>query len=541
MNQMELCLKARPVLLQLPLGEEGDFSGVVDLISGEALHFSENDLGRTVQRSVIPVEFEEAFQEARLALIEAAADFDDSVLADFLGGESVAEHRLREALRRGTIACRISPVLLGSALRNKGIQPLLDAVGDYLPSPLDGRQLTGRNPKNAELETVKCDPRAPMRALAFKVMSDEGRMLTYLRLYSGCIRQGSGLFNASRGCSERVGRLFRMHAHRREEIVEASAGDIVAVLGFRETLTGDTLCDPDHPLLLEGLSVPEPVVSVAVEPKSADDRERFSDAVEKLLWEDPTFRLHEDPETGQTIITGMGELHLEIIVDRLCREYGVTVKTGPPLVVYRETLRQSVVRRESFQMGANERVEVGEVQLRLTPLPPGSGVRISMLPPTPNLTPDFLATIEECLRQGCLAGFRTGYPLVDLSIEVLEIPFEPGLTSEAGIRAAVQRGLAMAVREGRLLLLEPLMSLELTVPREYLGRVLDTLQQKRGRVEKVSDNGNNEVLRATVPLAEMFGYMTELRSATRGRGDYTMEFFRFDVAPIEVQQRFGLT
>jgi elongation factor G len=538
--QMEGRLKARPVLIQLPLGEEGDFSGVVDLLSGEALYFDENDLGKTIRRGEVPAALAEKVAEARLALTEVAADFDDAVMADFLDGRMVEEKRLRAALRAGTLSCSIFPVLLGSALRNKGIQPLLDAVGHYLPSPRDVRPLTGLNPKNGEREIVRCDPLAPLRALAFKVMSDEGRMLTYLRIYAGTIRLGSGLLNSSRNRNERVGRLFRMHAHRREEIGEATAGEIVAVLGFRETLTGDTLCQPDQPLLLEGLYVPEPVVSLAVEPKGADDREKLPAALVKLKWEDPTFRVHEDRDTGQTLLTGMGELHLEIIVDRLEREYGVKVKTGRPRVVYREALRRSVTRRESFRREGEGRIEAGEILLRLTPLPQGSGLRLSLPPPAPHQTPEFLAAIEESLLQGCLAGCRTGYPLTDLAVEALEIPFEAGLTSLAGTRAAAQRGVLLAAREGGPYLQEPLMALELTVPTEYLGKVLGTLQQKGGKVEGVSNRGENELLRATVPLAAMFGYMSELRSATRGRGSYSMEFSRFEEAPVEVQQRFGL-
>ena len=540
LTQMEGRLKARPVLIQLPLGEESDFTGVVDLVSGEALYFDENDLGKTVRRGPVPAALTEKAAEARLALTEAVADFDDTVLVDFLEGRVVEGQRLRDALRAGTLTCSIFPVLLGSALRNKGIQPLLDAVGHFLPSPRDVRPLTGCNPRNAERELVSCDPEAPLRALAFKVMSDEGRMLTYLRIYAGTIRLGSALLNATRLRNERVGRLFRMHAHRREEIGEATAGDIVAILGFRETLTGDTLCEPDHPLVLEGLYVPEPVVSVAVEPKGADDREKLPAALEKLQWEDPTFRVHEDRETGQTILTGMGELHLEIIVDRLERDYGVRVNTGRPRVVYREALRRSVTWRESFRREGEGRIEAGEILLCLTPLPQGSGLRFSLPPPVPPQTKEFLATIEESLLQGCQAGCRTGYPLTDLAVEVLEIPFEPGLTSAAGTRAAAQRGILMAARESGPYLQEPLMALELTVPTEFLGKVLGTLQQKGGKVEGVCNRGDIEVLRAMVPLAAMFGYMSELRSATRGRGSYTMEFSRFEEAPAEVQQRFGL-
>ncbi len=541
LSQMEERLKARPVLLQLPIEEDGALAGVIDLVSVEALFFDESDLGKTVRRGAVPAALVEPVTAARLTLTETVADFDDSILTDFLEGRPVDGHRLKEALRRGTIACRIFPVLIGSALRNKGIQPLLDAVGQYLPSPLDARPVAGRHPLTGEQETVRCDPGAPLRALAFKVMSDEGRMLTYLRLYSGTIRPGSSVYNTTRQKSERVGRLFHMHSHRREEINAATAGDIVAVLGFRETLTGDTLCDPEHHLVLEGLSVPEPVVSIAVEPKAAEDRKKFPGALERLQWEDPTFRVHEDEETGQTILTGMGELHLEIIVDRLERECGVRVTTGRPRVVYRETLRRAVTRKELFRREGEGRIDVGEVHLRLTPLPRSSGLRILLPPATATITPELLKAVEESLYQGCQAGCRTGYPLTDLEVEVLDIPFEQGVTSESGIKAAAQRGVLMAAREGSPYLLEPLMALELTLPAEYLGRVLGTLQQKGGRVEGGSiGRGDIEVLHATVSLAEMFGYMTELRSATKGRGGYTMEFSRFEEAPAEIQHRFGL-
>ncbi|HEX9078236.1 MAG TPA: elongation factor G [Desulfuromonadaceae bacterium] len=532
-------LKARPVPLQLPIGEEGGFSGVIDLLNEEALLFDESDLGSTVRRGPIPSGSRQEAEEARAKLTEAAADFDDGVMADFLEGKRVSGERLRAALRRGTLACSIFPVLLGAALRNKGVQPLLDAVGLYLPSPLEAAPLVGHNPVTGEREALACDPAAPLRALAFKVMAEEGRRLTYLRIYSGTLRAGMPLLNGTRRSPERARHLFRMHAHRREEIGEARAGDIVAALGFQGTLTGDTICDPARPLVLEGLAVPEPVVSLAVEAKGGEDRERLPPALEQLQWEDPTFRVHEDRETGQTILTGMGELHLEIVIDRLAREYGVHVQTGRPRVVYRETLRHQVLRREMFQRPGERRAETAEVVLRLTPLQRGSGVRLILPPAGPTLAPELLAAAEESLRQGCLSGCRTGYPLTDLEIRV-EIPLENGVPSEQGLRAAALRGLVLAARDGGPLLLEPIMSLELDVPTENLGKVLGSLQQKRGRVEGVTGRGVGEVVRATVPLAEMFGYMTELRSATRGRGSYTMEFLRFEEAPAEVQERFGL-
>lgn len=538
--QLETRLKARPVLLQLPIGEEGGFKGVIDLLSEEALFFDESDLGSTVLRGAIPPGAAQEVEEARLKLTEAAADFDDGVMADFLDGKRVTVERLRSALRRGTLSCSIFPVLLGTALRNKGIQPLLDAVTLYLPSPLEVTPLVGHNPDTGERETLTCDPAAPLRALAFKVMAEEGRRLTYLRIYSGTLRAGMQLFNSTRLSAERTRHVFRMHAHRREEIGEALAGDIVAVPGCQGTLTGDTLCDPARPLVLEGLTVPEPVVSLAVEAKSAEDREHLPLALEQLQWEDPSFRVHDDLETGQTILTGMGELHLEIVIDRLAREYGVQVQTGRPRVVYREALRQQVLRRETFQRAGERRLETVEVLLRLTPVARGSGVHIFLPPAEPPLTPALLAAAEESLQQGCMTGCRTGYPLTDLELQLLEVRLEAGVSSEPGLRAALLRGLALAAREGGTFLLEPIMSLELEIPTENLGKVLGSLLQKRGRVEWLDKRGDSEVVRATVPLAEMFGYMTELRSTTKGRGSYTMEFLRFDEAPAEIQERFGL-
>jgi elongation factor G len=542
LRQVAQRLRARPVLLQLPLGEEAGFAGLVDLLDEEALYFNEGDQGKTVLRGPVPAEFREAVQEARLRLTEAAADFDDEVMADFLEGRGVPAQRLRAALRQGTLSCRIFPVLLGSALRNKGIQPLLDAICAYLPSPLDLPALIGRDPAGGEPETLSCDPAAPLRALAFKVVAEEGRRLTYLRVYSGTLKPGAALLNASQRAPERIKHLFHIHSHRREEITEALAGDIVAVTGCQVTLTGDTLCDPGRPLVLEGLNVPEPVVSLAVEAKGAGDREHLLSSLEKFGWEDPTFRVHEDQETGQTILTGMGELHLEIVIDRLRREYGVQVKTGRPRVVYRETLRHPVLRREAFQReGGGGRPEMAEVVLRLTPQPRGKGIRVQLPPLLAPLTAEHHAVVQKSLQQGILAGCRTGYPLTDLKVEVLEIPVELGVPTEAALWSAAQRGVILAAREGGPLLLEPIMSLELELPVENLGKVLGSLQQKRGRVEGMEERGELQVVRATVPLAEMFGYMTELRSLTKGRGSYTMEFKGFEEAPAEVQERFGLS
>ncbi|ABB32742.1 translation elongation factor G [Geobacter metallireducens RCH3] len=541
LRQMEEKLGARPVLLQLPVGVEASFAGVVDLIAGEFLTFSEADQGSTVERHPIPAEIAGEAMAVREELIEAAADFDDAILADFLEGTAIAAERIRAAIRKGTIACRIVPVFLGTALRNRGIQPLLDAVAAYLPSPRDIPPVTGQRPDGEAVDSLPCDPAGPLCALAFKVQADEGRKLTYLRIYSGTVKAGGALWNSNRGCFEKAARLFRMHAHKREPIDEALAGDIVAAIGLKEVLTGDTLCDPAHKVLLSGLTVPEPVVALAVEPRGVDDRDKLLPALEKLQWEDPTFRVHEDEETGQTILTGMGELHLEVVTDRLGREFGVQVKTGRPQVVYRETITRPAERQEVFRTEFEGKVQGGEVHLRLAPLHRGEGVRI-VVPPAEvlGITRELHTALTESLTRGASTGCVTGYPLTDLEVRVITVPVEQGVTTEGGVRAAAGRGLMRAARDGAPTLLEPLMDLEIITPTEYAGKVLGSVQQKRGRVEGIITQGNTEAIRALVPLAEMFGYMTELRSATKGRGGFTMEFSRFDQAPASVLQQFGL-
>jgi elongation factor G len=538
LRQIEKRLDARPLLLQLPFGKEGDFSGVIDLLTGDLLQFHEEDQGMTVERQPLPLEMQEEFRVAREAVIEAAADFDDTILSDYIDGIPVEPDRLRKAIRTGTVTSRLFPVFLGAALRNKGIQPLLDAVGAYLPSPLDIPPALGIRDGSDIAEEVRCDTNAPFCGLAFKVFSDEGRKLTFLRIYAGKVRAGAAVFNVTRNSMEKVVHLFRMHSHKRERVDVASAGDIVAATGLKDVLTGDTLCDYGHRILLKGLSIPDPVVSLAVEPKGAEDRDKLPLALEKLQWEDPTFRVREDEETGQTILTGMGELHLEIVSDRLLRDFGVEVKTGRPQVVYRETPKRAVEHREVFRRELEGKVHGGEVLLRLSPLQRGAGLRIVLPAPEESpLAPELLGQLGALLEQSCRVGGIFGYPLTDLEVRILEAPFDPGFTTDVGLRAAAQRGLMIALRTSGSALLEPIMSLELTSPAECTGRVLGSLQKKRGRVEGVSPRGGQEIVRASVPLAEMFGYMSEIRSATKGRGSFTMEFSHYDLAPAEAIKR----
>ncbi|SNB46675.1 elongation factor G [Geobacter sp. DSM 9736] len=539
--QMKEQLDAKPLLMQLPIGTEGNFTGVVDLIAQEALYFPENERGKEVERRPVPSEMIDEVCRQREKLMESLAEQDDAVCSLFLAGDAIPAEAVHQAIRRGTLECSIFPVFLGAALRNKGIQPVLDAVGLFLPSPLDIPPVAAQEPETGAEAAVGCGTSGHFCALAFKVLSDEGRKLTYLRIYQGTLRVNDTLLNASRGCLEKVSRIFRMHAHKRERLDEIGCGEIAAALGLKETLTGDTLCHPDQPLILPGISAPEPVVSLAVEPVGAEDREALPAALEKLRWEDPTFRVREDEETGQTILTGMGELHLEIVVDRLARDFGVKVKTGSPRVVYRETITKAIDHREVFRREAEGKIQGGEVLLRLTPLPRGSGPAIVLSPLEHTTLPaELRAALDDSLRQSCSGGPATGYPLTDVEITVLEAPLTPGVTTEHGIRAAAQRGLMMAVRSGAPTLLEPVISLELLTPAEFAGRVLGSLQQKGGRVENVVTGDSVHTIRALVPLSGMFGYMTELRSATKGRGTFSMEFSHFDQASPEVLRRFGL-
>jgi elongation factor G len=541
LEQMQERLGARPVLMQLPVGEEGDFHSVIDILTGCELSFDEGEFGASVASVPVAEELKVAVAEAREALVEIAADWDDELLADFLEGNEVTTERILPALRKGVLAGQLFPVYLGSALRNKGIQPLLDAVTDLLPSPLELPPVSAHQVGDGDDLLLTCEASGPLCALAFKVLSDEGRKLTYLRIYSGELKAGGALLNTTRNIEERAARLFRMHAHKRERIDVARAGDIVAAAGLKEALTGDSLCAPDQPLLLAGLTIPEPVVSLAVEPKLVQDRDKLLLSLEKLQWEDPTFRVREDEDTGQTVLTGMGELHLEVVLRRLADDFGVAVNAGQPQVVYRESISAEASHTEVFEREIDGKSQRGEVSLRVAPRERGTGLEV-VLPSSDveGLSPEVLAALDETLRMAVNAGVQVGYPMVDLSIVVERVPMLPGVTSVLGVRAAAQRGLTLAARAAKPVLLEPVMALEITSPNEFSGKVLGSLQQKRGRVEGMESRDVVDLVRAHVPLSEMFGYMTELRSATQGRGSFTMEFSHYDRVLDAVLERFGL-
>jgi elongation factor G len=540
LEQMQKRLGARPVLMQLPIGEEGGFHSVIDLLEGCELTFDESAFGSAVACLPVADDLKTVVAAAREAVVEAAADWDDELLADFLEGNDIVSERIRQALRKGVLSGQLFPVFLGSALRNKGVQPVLDAVRDFLPSPMDVPPVVAHQPDKEDLSLV-CSPSGPLCALAFKVLSDEGRKLTYLRIYSGRLTAGDILLNSNRNVQERAARLFRMHAHKRERIAVAHAGDIVAVAGLKEALTGDTLCSPEQPLQLAGLAVPEPVVSLAVEPKHIQDRDKLLLSLEKLQWEDPTFRVREDEDTGQTVLTGMGELHLEVVIRRLADDFGVEVNAGQPQVVYRESISVEATHTESFEREIDGKQQRGEVSLRIAPRQRGSGSEI-ILPPagTDGLNPEIQAALDETLHLAVQTGVQIGYPMVDISVVVEQVPVIPGVTTALGVRAAAQRALVLAARAARPILLEPVMALEITIPHESSGKVLGSLQQKRGGVDGMESLGMVDIVRAHVPLSEMFGYMTELRSATQGRGSFTMEFSHYDKAPDAVLERYGL-
>ncbi|MCK4690162.1 MAG: elongation factor G, partial [Desulfuromonadales bacterium] len=533
-------LYIKPVLLQLPIGSEDEFCGIIDLLNEKALRFQEEDLGQTVIDSEIPTEMRKEVQQARERIIEAAADYDDSILDDFLEGNPIAGERLLPALRQGVTECRISPVLLASALRNKGIQPLLDAICELLPSPLDIPPEQATRIDTRDDQSLETDSKGPLCALAFKVLAEEGRKLTYLRLYSGSLKPGDSVYNSRTLGEEKVARLFRMHSHKRERINQAVAGDIVTATGLKNVLTGDTISSAEMPLQLAGLEYPEPVVSLAVEAKTLEDRDKLPAALEKLQWEDPTFLVKEDPETGQTLLTGMGELHLEVVVQRLRSDFGVDTQTGRPQVVYRETLTRESEQHERFEREIDGKLHSGEVTLRMTPLARRSGLQIEIPEDVFTAWPEEQADhLHDKIEAACQAGPAAGYPLTDLRLTLQSAPYDANRTTELGISAAINKAVSEALRQGKPTMLEPVMALELTAPTEYTGRAMGSLQQKRGQVEGITSHPGQDVIRATVPLLEMFGYMTELRSATKGQGSFSMEFSHFDQAPAEILQKFG--
>jgi elongation factor G len=529
-------LAANPVPLQIPIGAEDNFTGVVDLVDMQAVVYKD-DLGQTFDVTEIPAELLEQAQEYHHQLIDAISHFDDEVLAAYIEDESsVSAEMIRRAVRAGTLADEITPVLLGSAFKNKGVQLLLDAVVDYLPSPLDVPAVHGTDPKSGNDEERPADPKAPFSALAFKVMSDPyvGK-LTYFRVYSGTLKAGDRVLNTITGRTERVGRILQMHANHREEREEIMAGEIAAGVGLKSTTTGDTLAADSAPIVLESMTFPDPVISVAVEPKSKADQDKLSTGLTRLAEEDPTFRVETDEETGQTLISGMGELHLEIIVDRLKREFNVDANVGRPQVAYRETISKPVEKIQGkFVRQTGGSGQYGDAVINLSPQEPGAGYEFVDKIVGGKIPKEYIPAVDAGIQEAMGSGILAGYPVVDVRIELVEGSYHDVDSSERAFKIAGSMAFKEAMKRAKPILLEPMMAVEVTTPEEYLGDVMGNLSSRRGRIESMNPLGNAQVVKASVPLSEMFGYATDLRSMTQGRADFTMQFDRYEEVPQSI-------
>ena len=529
-------LGANPVPIQLPIGSEEHFRGVVDLVEMQSIVYKD-DLGQEFDTGPIPEELAEQAHEYHHQLIDAISHFDDEVLEAYIEDESsVSADQIKRALRAATLTDEITPVLLGSAFKNKGVQPLLDAVIDYLPSPLDVPPIQGINPKTEEVTEREASLEAPFSALAFKVMSDPfvGK-LTYFRVYSGMIKAGDRVLNTSTGKTERIGRILQMHANHREEREEIGAGEIAAGVGLKQTTTGDTLAIESAPIVLESMTFPEPVISVAVEPKSKADQDKLGSGLARLAEEDPTFRVRTDDETGQTLIAGMGELHLEIIVDRLKREFNVDANIGRPQVAYRETIKQPAEKiRGRFVRQTGGSGQYGDVEINLLPQPPGAGYEFVDKIVGGKIPKEYIPAVNAGIVEAMGAGVLAGYPVVDVKIELVDGSYHDVDSSERAFKIAGSMAFKEAMKRAKPKLLEPVMSVEVTTPEDYVGDVIGNLNSRRGRIESMNPLGNAQVVKAIVPLAEMFGYATDLRSMSQGRADFHMDFERYEEVPQSI-------
>ena len=527
-------LGAHAVPVQLAVGSEDNFQGVIDLIRMKSTLYLD-DLGTRSDETDIPADMRELAEEWRERLVEAVAEMTDELTHKYLEGHALTEDEIRRGLREGTLSYKIVPVFAGSSFRNKGVQPLLDAVVDYLPSPVDVPAVVGRHPKTGEPETRKPDPAEPFASLAFKIVTDPhvGK-LTYFRVYSGTLKAGSYVYNAAKDKKERISRILQMHANHREDIPEVTAGNVVAAVGLRDTTTGDTLCDADRPIVLEAMQFPEPVIAVAVEPKSKADEDKLTTALAKLAEEDPTFKVRFDQETGQTLIAGMGELHLEIIVDRMLREFNVQANVGRPQVAYKETIRQTADAEGRYVRQTGGRGQYGHCEIILEPLPRGSGVEFEDEITGGDIPREFIPPIEAGIREAAESGVLAGYPVVDFRARLVDGSYHEVDSSEMAFKIAGSLAFKEATAKARPVLLEPVMKVEAVTPEPYMGDVIGDLNARRGRIEGIEQQGNARVIRALVPLAEMFGYATALRSATQGRATHTMEPSHYEEVPTSI-------
>jgi len=523
--------------IQLPIGAEDEFRGIIDLVEMKA-YFYANDLGTEITVDDIPAEYMDQVEEYRGKLIEAVADMDEELMMKYLEGEEITNEELKSAIRKATVSVGFFPVLCGSAFKNKGVQLMLDAVIDYLPAPTDIPDIKGVNPETEEEITRPSSDDAPFSALAFKVMTDPyvGK-LTFFRVYSGVLNSGSYVINSTKGKRERVGRILQMHANHRNEISTVYAGDIAAAVGLKDTTTGDTLCDEKAPVILESMEFPEPVIQLSVEPKSKADQDKMSTALQKLQEEDPTFRAHTDPETGQTIIAGMGELHLDIIVDRMRREFKVEANVGAPQVAYRETFRASAQVEGKFVRQSGGRGQFGHVWIEFSPNEPGKGFEFENAIVGGVVPREYIPAVQAGLEDAMQNGVLAGYPIVDIKAKLFDGSYHDVDSSEMAFKIAASLALKNAAKKCDPVILEPVMKVEVVIPEEYLGDIMGDITSRRGRVEGMEARGNAQVVRAMVPLSEMFGYATSLRSNTQGRGVFTMVFDHYEEVPKSISEQ----
>ncbi len=531
-------LKCRPVAVQIPVGSEEQFRGVVNLITMKARVWRDETLGALYDDVEIPEELLEQAKKYREIMVEAAAEADDELLQKFLDSHELSEEEILRGLRKATIAQKIFPVICGSAFKNKGVQNLLDAVVDFLPSPADVPPVEGTAVDDTSVVmTRRADDSEPFAALVFKIMTDPFvGQLAFFRVYSGGLNAGSPVYNVTKRRTERVGRLVRMHANKREEIQEVWAGDIAAAVGLRSVVTGDTICDENHPILLESIEFPAPVIQLAIEPKTKADQDKLGMAIAKLVQEDPTLRVNTDPDTGQTILAGMGELHLEIIVDRMEREFNVSANVGKPQVAYRETIRARSEAEGRFVRQTGGKGQYGHVKIRLEPMPPGSGFVFENAIVGGAIPKEFIPAVEKGMAEALEGGVLAGYPMSDVKATLYDGSYHEVDSSEMAFKIAGSLAIKEAAQKAKPVLLEPIMAVEVVVPEEYMGDVIGDLNSRRGRIEGMELRGTSQIIKASVPLSEMFGYATDLRSRTQGRGSFTMHFGRYEEVPAALAE-----
>ena len=530
-------LNAHPVAIQLPIGQEDKFKGVIDLFQMKAIIWKDETLGAEYVTDEIPEELKKKANAFHNQMVETIVENDDDLLHKYMEGETMSPEELKASLRKSTIALKLFPVICGTAFKNKGVQPLLDAVVDFLPSPLDIPPVKGTDPNTNKTIERKADDNEPFSALAFKIMTDPFvGQLTFIRIYSGQLQTGDSVYNLRRQRSERIGRLLKMHANKREEISEIYAGDICACVGLRSITTGDTICDEKHPILLESIEFPAPVISVAVEPKTKGDQEKMALALAKLAQEDPTFKVHTDPDSGQTIISGMGELHLEILVDRMMREFSVEANVGKPQVAYRETIRKAAEAEGKYIRQTGGRGQYGHVKIRLEPQPPGKGYEFVNEIVGGSVPKEFIKPVDQGIKEAMEGGILAGYEMVDVKATLYDGSYHDVDSSEMAFKIAGSMAFKEAARKASPVLLEPVMSVEVVVPEDFAGAIMGDLSSRRGRIEGMEHRAGSQVIKAIVPLAEMFGYATHMRSSTQGRATYSMHFARYEEAPRSVAE-----